>query len=88
MFLCGKTKGPPGINTILPLLRNKVSTFDMQVHLMHLNLKWNTVLNSDQTPVDVSDQPVHALTKELQFCHQEICSQNFPIFRQRHIDQY
>ena len=26
VFLCGKTKGPPGINAILPLLRNKVTT--------------------------------------------------------------
>ena len=60
----------------------------LQTHLMHLNLKWNAVLNPDQTPVDVSDQPVDALTKELQFCHQEIFSQNFPIFRQLHIDQY
>ena len=58
----------------------------MQAHLMHLNMKWNPVLNPSQTPVDVSDQPVYALTKELQFCHQEIFSQYFPIVRQLHID--
>ena len=58
----------------------------MQAHLMHLNMKWNPVLNLSQTPVDVSDQPVYALTKELQFCHQEIFSQYFPIVRQLHID--
>ena len=32
---------PLGINTILPLLRDKVSTFNMQAHLMQLNMKWN-----------------------------------------------
>ena len=58
----------------------------MQAHLMHLNMKWNPVLNPSQTPVDVSDQPVYALTKELQFFHQEIFSQYFPIVRQLHID--
>ena len=58
----------------------------MQAHLMHLNMKWNPVLNPSQTPVDVSDQPVYPLTKELQFCHQEIFSQYFPIVRQLHID--
>ena len=30
---CG-IQTPPGINTILPLLRDKVSTFNMQAHLM------------------------------------------------------
>ena len=55
----------------------------MQSHLMHLNMKWTTVLHA----VDVSDQPVYALTKELQFCNQEIFCQFFPIFRQLHIDQ-
>ena len=46
-------------------------------------MKWTTVLHA----VDVSDQPVYALTKELQFCNQEIFCQSFPIFRQLHIDQ-
>lgn len=31
---------------------------------MHLKMKWNKVLNPDQTPADVSDQPICALTKE------------------------
>ena len=59
----------------------------MQVHLMHFNMKLSAVLNPDQTPIDVSDQPVYALTKELQFRHPEIFSQYFPIFGQLHIEQ-
>ena len=58
----------------------------MQAHLMQLTMKWTAVLNPGQTPADVSDQPVHALTKELQLFHQKIFSQYFLIFRQRHID--
>ena len=65
---------PSGINTILPLHRDKVSTFNMQSHLMHLNMKWTAILNPDQTPVDVSDQPVFALTKELILRFPEISS--------------
>ena len=52
---------------------------------MQLTMKWTAVLNPRQTPADVSDQPVHALTKELQFFHPKIFSQYFLIFRQRHI---
>ena len=78
---------PPGINTILPLLRDKISTFNMQAHLMQLNMKWTALLNPGQTPVDVSDQPVYALTKQLQFRHPGIFSQYFPIFGQLHIEQ-
>ena len=40
-----------------------------------------------QTPVDVSDQPVYALTKKLQFRHPEMFSQYFPIFGQLYIEQ-
>ena len=72
MFFGAKTKTPLGINAIFPLLRDKVSTFDMQTHLMHLNMKWTRVLNSGQTAVDVSNQPVYALTKEPQLIHPEI----------------
>ena len=48
---------------------------------MHMNMKWTEILNPNQTPVDVSDQPVYALTKELIF--------RFPdeVFGQLHIEQ-
>ena len=58
----------------------------MQIHLMQLNMKWTAVLNPGQTLVDVSDQPSYALTKELQFRHQGVFSQYFPIFRQLYIE--
>ena len=54
---------------------------------MHLNIKWNETLNPGQTLVDVSDQPVYALTKELQLHFLEIFSNYFPLFGQLHIEQ-
>ena len=45
------------------------------------------MLNPGQTPVDISDQPAYALTKELQFDHPEMFSEYFPIFKQLHIEQ-
>ena len=78
---------PPGINTILQLLRDKVSTFNMQAHLMQLNTKWTAVSNPGQFPVDVGDQPVYAHKKELQFRHPDIFSQYFLIFGQLYIEQ-
>lgn len=60
----------------------------MQSHLIHLNMKWAETLNLTQTPVDVSDQPVYALTKELQLPFPEIFSKYFPLFRQLHIEQF
>ena len=77
---------PSGINTIIALHREKVSTFNMQSHLMHLNFKWPETLNLGQTPLEVSDQPVHALTKELQLRFPEIFSNYFPLFGQLHIE--
>ena len=55
----------------------------MHAQFMQLNMKWIAVLN----PGKNVNQPVCALTKELQFCHPEILSLFFPIFRQLHIEQ-
>ena len=79
---------PWAIHTIIPLHQEKVSTFNMQSHLIHLNMKWAETLNLTQTPVDVSDQPVYALTKELQLPFPEIFSKYFPLFGQLHIEQF
>ena len=35
----------PGINTILPLLRDKVHALNMEAHCMLLNINWDKVLN-------------------------------------------
>ena len=54
---------------------------------MPLNMKWTETLNPGQTPVDVKDQPVYALTKELQLRFPEIFSNYFSLFGQLHIEQ-
>ena len=58
---------PPGINTILPLLRDKILTLNMQAHCMLLNISSVKVLNEDQTPVDTGDQPLFALSMEAKY---------------------
>ena len=78
---------PPDVNAICPLLQDKVSTFNMEAHLVQLNMKSTAILNPTQTPVNISDQPVYALTKKLQFRHPDIFSQYFPIFGQLPIEK-
>ena len=78
---------PPGICTILPVLRDKVHTLNTQAHIMKLNIKWTETLNPGQTPVDVSDQPVYALTKILQYLFPDKFGNYFALFGQLHIEQ-
>ena len=77
----------PGINTILPLLRAPVHTIDTQYHCM--NIIKNTIgrLNPSQTPVDTCDQPVYALTKQLQWRCQLEFESYFSMFAGMHIKQ-
>ena len=51
----------------MPLLRDPVHTLNMQFHCMKINQNTINAVNPGQTPVDVSDQPVYALTKEIQW---------------------
>ena len=76
-----------GTNSLLPLLRDKVNTLDMQCHTMKLNMKVVNALNPDQTPVDVSDCPVYALTKEAQYRFSGEFSNYFAMFGGLHIEQ-
>ena len=62
-------KQPLGINTILLLTPEKVNTLQTQGHCMTLNINSTRTLNPIQTPIDVRDQPVYVLTKELQYCY-------------------
>ena len=81
---------PPNVkdtNSLLPLLRYRVNTLDMQVHTMNLNIKAIIALNPSQTPVDVSDCPVYALTKEAQFQFPEQFSNYFVMLMGLHIEQ-
>ena len=55
------------ITTILPLIREKVHTLDTQYHCVDIISKTINVINPGQTPVDVCDQPVCALTKQIQW---------------------
>ena len=72
---------------MLPLLRDRVNTLDMQVHAMNLNIKAISSLNPGQTPVDASNCPVYALTKEAQFRFPEQFSNYFAMFGGLHIEQ-
>ena len=81
---------PPNVkdtNSLLPLLRARVNTPDMQVYTMNLNIKAISALNPGQTPVDVSDCPVSAVTKETQFRFPAHFSNYFAMFRGLHIEQ-
>ena len=57
----------PGINAIMPLLRDPVHILEMQYHCMEINVNTINALNPGQTPVDTCDQPIYALTKEVQW---------------------
>ena len=59
-----KSIDPPGISTILPLLRDKIHTLNMQADCMLLNINSVKVLNEGQTPVDIYDQALFALSME------------------------
>ena len=81
---------PPNVKdtySLLPLLQDRVNTFDMQVHTMNLNIKSISALNPGQTPVDVSDCLVYALTKKAQFRFLEQFSNYFAMFGGLHIEK-
>ena len=78
---------PPGINTISPVIRNKVAKLNTQGHCMLENIRSTNVINPIQTPVDVSDQPVYALTKERQYRFPDLFEKYFPLFGGLHIEQ-
>ena len=59
----------------------------MQVHTINLNIKAISALNLVQTPVDVSDYRVYALTKEAQFRFPEQFLNYFAMFAGLHIEQ-
>ena len=59
----------------------------MQVHTINLNIKAISALNLVQTPVDVSDYLVYAVTKEAQFRFPEHFLNYFAMFAGLHIEQ-
>ena len=63
-----------GVDTILPLIREKVHMLATQYHCMNIISKTISAINPNQTPVDTCDQPVYALTKQIQWCYPELFS--------------
>ena len=57
---------------LLPLINQKVETLQSQFHCM--NIIKNTIhyINPNQVPVDISDQPVYALSKEVQLRYHSV----------------
>ena len=55
------------ISTILPLIREKVNSLNCQYHCMNIIMDTIGEINPSQTSVDVCDQPIYALTKQLQW---------------------
>ena len=55
-----------GLNPILPLIDKPVHTLETQFHCMTIIKRTVEYLNPGQTAIDVCDQPVYALRKEIQ----------------------
>ena len=52
--------------SLMPLINEKVSTLKAQYNCMEIIKNTKNVINSGHIPIDVSDQPVYALSKEVQ----------------------
>ena len=78
----------PGINAILPLIPKQVHTLETQFHCMNIIRNTTAFLNPHQMPLDVCDQPVFALTKEIQFRKPDVfgSSQYFSLLGGLHIE--
>ena len=50
----------------MPLINEKVSTLKSQYHCKDIIKKTINITNKGQVPTDASDQPVYAISKELQ----------------------
>ena len=55
-----------GINAILPFITNEVYTIETQYHCMTIIKNTIRKVNPSQTPIDVCDQPVYAISKAIQ----------------------
>ena len=58
-------------HSLLPLIDAPVHTIASQYHCMNIIMKTIEYLNPGQIAVDVCDQPVYALTKEVQYRNPE-----------------
>ena len=78
-----------GINAILPIISNEVHKIETQHHCMTITKDTINKLNPGQTPLDVSDQPVYALSKTIQwrFNNQFGQGEYFVMFGALHIEK-
>ena len=75
------------VDTILPLIREKVHTLATQYYCMNIISKTISVINPNQTTVDTCDQPEYALTKQIKRRYPELFgnSKYFSLFGGLHI---
>ena len=80
----------PGIHSMLPPINKKVASVEAQYHCMSIIHKKIKFLNENQIPIDVSDQPVYAYSKEVQSPHPTIFAHGkyLCLVRDLHIEQY
>ena len=75
------------VSSIMPLIREKVNTLDTQFHCMKIIKNTVSVINEGQTPVDVCDQPVYALSKQIQWRFPELFRDYFCLFGALHVEK-
>ena len=73
--------------SILPLLCQKVHTLSMQHHCMTIVTDTIKEVNPGQTPVDACDQPIYALTKQLQWRYPAKFKNYFSLFGGLHVEK-
>ena len=71
----------------MPLIREKVNTLDTHFHCMKIIKNTVSVINEGQTPVDVCDQPVYALSKQIQWRFPELFRDYFCLFGALHVEK-
>ena len=53
----------------MPLINEKVNTLKSKYHCMRIIKKTINFTSKGQVPIDTSDQPVYAISKEVQICY-------------------
>ena len=63
---CNNSDCVPGRHSLMPLINEKVNTLKSQYHCMAIIKKTINFTNKGQVLIDTSDQPVWAISKEMQ----------------------
>ena len=72
-----------GIHSMLPPINKKVASMEAWYHWMNIIHKTIELLNQNQILIDVSDQPVYAYLKEVQWRHPTIFGRGKYLFTWR-----